>query len=153
MALYEEQNGRVTYTEAYYEELRRGMDMAVEDLGNRDQNFEAEVMMCAAWAIDRLRRERDALKRTQVAWEETARQYADGMAFYRGVVQQTGELLGRAARTADDGSECDSVLALKVPELVEVVVRDVLANQGSLPWDTSMPPEFWDGYPPKKFTK
>jgi hypothetical protein len=61
--------------------------------------------------LDQLTRERDA-------WIETARQHARNEDFYRGIVTQIGEMFGEAARTSDDGSVQQSVLALKVPELV-----------------------------------
>ena len=52
------------------------------------------------------------------AWFNTARQYANDMDFYRKLVIEIGELFGDAAKTCDDGSMAESVLALKVPELV-----------------------------------
>lgn len=55
------------------------------------------------------------------AWEETARQYARNMEFYRGIVELIGEQFGDAAKTSDDGSLQQSVLALKVPELVSAL--------------------------------
>lgn len=64
----------------------------------------------------------DAAKRERDAWIETAREYANGLEFYRGIVQQTGAHFGPAAYTSDDGSVQDSVLALKVPELAQQVV-------------------------------
>lgn len=60
---------------------------------------------------DRLRAERDA-------WTETAAQHARNEEFYRGIVTQIGDGFGVAARTADDGSVMEDVLALLVPELV-----------------------------------
>ena len=51
-------------------------------------------------------------------WEETARQYAKNEEFYRNLVIEIGTPFGVAARTSDDGSIQEDVLALKVPELV-----------------------------------
>jgi hypothetical protein len=51
-------------------------------------------------------------------WMETARRYARNADFYRKLVVEIGDLFGEAARTSDDGTVQDSVLALKVPELV-----------------------------------
>lgn len=51
-------------------------------------------------------------------WMETAKFHAINEEFYRGIVRQIGEMFGDAAKTSDDGTIQDSVLALKVPELV-----------------------------------
>jgi hypothetical protein len=56
--------------------------------------------------------------RTATAWEQSAAEFARGMEFYQGIVRQIGECFGVAARTSDDGSIQQDVLALKVPELV-----------------------------------
>ena len=53
------------------------------------------------------------------AWEETAQQHARNEAFYRGLIEQIGDLFGVAAKTADDGSVMEDILALRVPELVK----------------------------------
>lgn len=58
------------------------------------------------------------------AWEQSAAEFCSGMEFYRGIVHQVGEMFGVAARTSDDGSIQDSVLALKVPELVAAVLAE-----------------------------
>lgn len=51
-------------------------------------------------------------------WKRTASAYANDAAFYQGVVRQIGEMFGDAAKTSDDGTLQQDVLALKVPELV-----------------------------------
>ena len=54
--------------------------------------------------------------------------------FYQGIVKQVGEILGVEAYTADDGTVGDSVLALKVPELVKELkerLDDVALNNQS----------------------
>ena len=61
-----------------------------------------------------LRHERDA-------YFEMAREMFNNAEFYRGIVRQIGELLGDAAYISDDGSRQESVLALKVPELVKAL--------------------------------
>lgn len=55
----------------------------------------------------------------QGKWKETAAFHSRNEEFYRGIINQIGEILGVEAYTADDGSVGDSVLALKVPELVK----------------------------------
>lgn len=57
-------------------------------------------------------------------WLEFGAQMQDNMSFYRDIVHQIGELFGNDAKTSDDGSLQDSVLALKVPELVRGVVAE-----------------------------
>ena len=57
-------------------------------------------------------------------WMDTAREFSNGLEFYRGIVQQTGAHFGPAAYTSDDGSVQDSVLALKVPELAAQAQSD-----------------------------
>lgn len=51
-------------------------------------------------------------------WTETAALNQRNTDFYRGIVIEIGELFGVAAKTSDDGSVQEDVLALKVPELV-----------------------------------
>lgn len=68
----------------------------------------------------------DQAERCIAGWMDTAAQYSRNEEFYRGIVTRIGDLFGEAARTSDDGSIQDSVLALKVPELVKkaLEVRD-----------------------------
>lgn len=56
-------------------------------------------------------------------WIESARHFSAGQDFYQGIVRRCGVALGPAAYTSDDGSVQDDVLALRVPELVEELVR------------------------------
>ena len=55
-------------------------------------------------------------------WLETAAQFQRNAEFYHGIVTEIGEMFGTAAKTSDDGSIQDSVLALKVPELVRAAL-------------------------------
>ena len=59
-------------------------------------------------------------------WEETARQYAINEEFYRNLVIEIGEPFGIEAKTSDDGSIQEDVLAIKVPELVDSLRQEVL---------------------------
>jgi hypothetical protein len=70
----------------------------------------------AAAAIKSLVRERDN-------WMDSAAEFQRNQQFYRGLLVDIGNLYGVAARTSDDGSIQDDVLALKVKELV-VAERD-----------------------------
>jgi hypothetical protein len=62
------------------------------------------------------------------SWQDTARHFSDSADFYRGIVNEVGGLFGEAARTSDDGSVQDGVLALKVPNLV----RELLSQNKKL---------------------
>lgn len=64
------------------------------------------------------------LERKAEAWKDTAEQMNRNAEFYHGIVRQIGEPFGIAARTSDDGSVQDDVLALRVPELVEALRKD-----------------------------
>lgn len=55
----------------------------------------------------------------QGKWRETAAMFSRNQEFYQGITTQIGEIIGPEARTSDDGSVQDSVLALKLPELVK----------------------------------
>lgn len=78
----------------------------------------ADALLAAAQENARLREALADTERERDNWIEGARQFANGSDFYRGLVAQIGDLFGVAARTADDGSVADSVIALRVPELV-----------------------------------
>lgn len=58
------------------------------------------------------------LKAERDGWMEDAARHWSNEDFYRGLVYKIGELFGVEARTSDDGSVQQDVLALKVPELV-----------------------------------
>ena len=62
--------------------------------------------------------------RLVAAWMESSAQNQRDTDFYRGIVTQIGNLFGDAARTSDDGSLQEDVLALRVPELVAAVKRE-----------------------------
>jgi hypothetical protein len=73
--------------------------------------------------IDDIREARRVAKN----WEETAAQHLRNEDFYRGLLDAVAPWLGAAAYTADDGIVHDSPLRLKIPELVEALVRRVHA--------------------------
>lgn len=56
-------------------------------------------------------------------WIESAMMFSQNEDFYRGLVVQIGEMFGDAAKTSDDGSLQQSVLALRVPELVAELLQ------------------------------
>ncbi len=60
----------------------------------------------------------EAVAKRIAAWMDSAAQFSRNEAFYHGIVTQIGEMFGEAAKTSDDGSIQEDVLALKVPELV-----------------------------------
>ena len=57
-------------------------------------------------------------------WENIAAQFARGMEYYVGLLDEIAKNFGREAYISDDGSIQDSPLRAKMPELVEKVVRD-----------------------------
>lgn len=62
--------------------------------------------------------------RERNGWCESAAQHLRNEEFYRGIVTQIGEMFGDAAKTSDDGTLQDSVLALRVPELVATALSN-----------------------------
>jgi len=66
---------------------------------------------------------------SSAAWMDSAAMFSRNADFYRGIVVQIGEMFGDAAKTNDDGSLQDSVLALKVPGLVATVLTKQPASQ------------------------
>lgn len=68
-------------------------------------------------------------------WCDTAAMHLRNEEFYCGIVTKIGEMFGEAARTSDDGSMQDSVLALKVPDLVRAelaLIEALQADNGRL---------------------
>jgi len=56
-------------------------------------------------------------------WKQTATRHSRNEDLYREIVDQIGNMFGQEARTTDDGTVGDSVLALKVPELVARLLK------------------------------
>lgn len=73
--------------------------------------------------------ERDELRGKVAAWTESAMQMARNADFYRGLLDQCAEHLGREAYTADDGTVMGTPVRLKIPELVAELVRRTDACQ------------------------
>lgn len=80
-------------------------------LADKPQDLK-EKTMCESTEIKRLETERDN-------WIETARYHEKNEKFYRDLIHKIGEPFGTAAKTSNDGSVQEDVLALKVPKLVE----------------------------------
>jgi hypothetical protein len=57
-------------------------------------------------------------------WVETAKNYANGVEYYRGLVDEIGKMLGDESYIADDGSRSDEILRAKVPELVSARIKE-----------------------------
>lgn len=55
-------------------------------------------------------------------WIDTAAQHSRNEDFYHGIVSDIGDMFGLIARVTDDGSICEDVLVLKVPELVAALI-------------------------------
>lgn len=61
----------------------------------------------------------EPIARALSGWYEAAAQFHRNEQFYRGLLEQIGEIIGEEAYIADDGSRSDEVLCLKLPELVK----------------------------------
>ncbi len=88
----------------------------VETIGehtNLNSPWATALEMITSWE------EVERLKSSIESWQETAEQHCRNEMFYRSIVIQIGEPFGVAAKTSDDGSIQEDVLALRVPELVE----------------------------------
>ncbi len=74
-------------------------------------------------------------------WKRTAAQALSGLELYQGLIREIGVTFGEEAYIALDGSKQDQVLALKVPELVAelrrqlVDARAALAAEGWKSWE------------------
>jgi hypothetical protein len=68
----------------------------------------------------------ETFARILAGWLDTAAMFHRNQEFYQGIVRDIGNVFGVAARTADDGSVQDDVLALRVPELVKALHDSVL---------------------------
>jgi hypothetical protein len=84
----------------------------------------------ASLITDLTRRLEDALSNKVIAekerdgWQGTAAQHLRNEDFYRGIVTDIGNMFGLKARIADDGTICEGVLALRVPELVAEIIME-----------------------------
>jgi hypothetical protein len=83
-----------------------------------NSDFDAHVFVQGRTALPLLIERVERAERERDAWMETARQHHGNEQFYHGLVTQIGETFGVEAKTSDDGSIQQDVLALKVPELV-----------------------------------
>jgi hypothetical protein len=75
----------------------------------------------------------EAVAKRIAAWMDSASQFSRNEVFYHGIVTQIGEMFGEAAKTSDDGSIQEDVLALKVPELVAGLISANVSHQRHLP--------------------
>lgn len=66
------------------------------------------------------------------AWMDSAAQFHRNEIFYHGIITEIGEMFGVAAKTSDDGSVQENVLALKVPELVRAKLAATKAKEDVL---------------------
>ena len=57
-------------------------------------------------------------KKNRIGCVETVRQYASTAEYYRGLLEEIGDMFGKEALIADDGTVSDSVLCAKIPSLV-----------------------------------
>ena len=64
-------------------------------------------------------------ERTLYVWLKDLHQSNRDMEFYRGIVTQIGDKFGNDAKLRDDGTLSDSVLVLRVPEVVAKLQKDL----------------------------
>lgn len=88
---------------------------------------EAELGVCLEHCA-----EYQDVKAEREGWKDAAAQYLRNSDFYQGIVRRIGERFGVAARTSDDGSVQDDVLALKVPVLVIDLLGENVALERAL---------------------
>jgi hypothetical protein len=62
--------------------------------------------------------QRDDALLARSAWKETARQHCQNEEYYRGLLDEIGNILGPEAFISDDGSVQQDVVRAKLPELV-----------------------------------
>lgn len=110
---------------AFYTELvvRLGDDRVLERIEKLVQQVErAEANAKSAWENTRtIDKARMLAEQERENWIGTAKECSDGLEFYRDLLYRIGSLFGIAAKTSDDGSVQQDVLALKVPELCSVL--------------------------------
>jgi len=111
------------------DEQRAGDDPVIDRLANAIGKMcninESDIPRDQSTRIDELKAERDG-------WKDSAAQFLRNQEFYQGIVKQIGETFGVAARTSDDGSIQDDVLALKVPELVTELQAELAVARQAL---------------------
>ena len=73
--------------------------------GTSDKEMDPALAMAFATVLDN--------------WIETASQEARNAAFYRGLLDECAQVLGRDAYTADDGTVMQDPVRLKIPALVQ----------------------------------
>jgi len=69
----------------------------------------------------------ESVAQSIASWMDAAARHIRNEEFYRDIVHEIGELFGDEAKTADDGTVMEDVLALKVPELVKKLKEGVTA--------------------------
>jgi len=105
----------------HYEAGMRVVNRRAEDAIRERGKAETD---CAFWKIrsELMQRQRDMRLEElgeRDAWKEAAEWESRDWEYYRNVVVRIGNLFGRAACAADDGSVWDATLCERVPELVK----------------------------------
>ncbi len=67
----------------------------------------------------------EAFAKRLLLWMSLAEQRARNSDFYQNIVIEIGAMFGNAAKTSDDGAIQETVLALKVPELVGQALNEL----------------------------
>jgi len=61
----------------------------------------------------------DAIAKRISIWMQTAAQYHRNTDYYRGLLEQCGEIIGEEAYIADDGTRMEDVLCAKIPGIIK----------------------------------
>lgn len=114
--------------------MKRKLDTAREELESMTKKWygqRVELADAKNEITDLTRRLEDALsdkvivEKERDGWQEIAAQHLRNEDFYHGIVTDIGNMFGLKARISDDGTICEGVLALRVPELVaELIIEN-----------------------------
>jgi hypothetical protein len=116
----------------------QSVDDSVVDM-KRDRDSARQTAEEWAKEITRLNEEIVRLGAESNAWIETAQQHLRNEQYYRDLLVQCGQSIGKDAYTCDDGTMQGDVLVAKVPDLVQMLVAinarfaDVLTEPAAYP--------------------
>lgn len=88
----------------------------------RTRDTDVDVIIDLTTDKDELNEHISRLVSQRDNWKDTAAQHLRNEQYYRNLLIQCGEAIGKEAYTADDGSVSEDVLVAKVPELVKGLV-------------------------------
>lgn len=120
--------------ETWTARVQRLADMNLGTVAVTDVQFPAETAAAVVRLEEELRQKDRALREVRLErdnWKASVELATKNEAYFRGLVDEIGELFGTDARIADDGTVGDGILRAKVPELVKALaerLRDVTVD-------------------------